>query len=393
MVVRLHLLQSRALRVASVLTLAAASVAAHAVDCEPLSGAVGPAPKGFVTYRLGDLSAVELLARDGSRVPIRRGDQPAPTLTRDGVLPPTHWANAADVAVYNDDHTRVRYLFASGLDGLRLCRIEFGADHGGPIERLAYDDAGRIVGWQKLHYAGRKWQVDQQRCFMYGSSGQLTGYARASASLECANLKSEQVQLSYVHDATGRLTRVIDRDPPARNLEDYGKPRTTVVLFNGQGHASHMIETDSDGDPIQLPVDRTPERSGGDGIAAAYQPGVKIGANVNIVLADPGRSPLPNREWQIVLIKAVVEPYDRPDRVCIREIERVFADGTTDEDGRVQLTAAQKEEIWTLVRAHPNRVCMRAGPDAYILRIPYPKEDWGHCLDARQSEAWACPAH
>jgi hypothetical protein len=372
--------------------LATMSWAAKADDCEALTGSVLPHPKSLVTYQLPDLSGVELLARDGSRVPIRRGDALAPKLTLDGVLPPWHWANAADVALYHSDAAETRYLFAPRVDGLRLCRIEHRPpDDGGSIERLEYDNAGRIVGWQQMSYKKRKWQVDEHRCFIYNGGGRLTGYAKAKELLDCGDLRPEQIQLSYVYDTSGRMTRVIDRDSFPRNLEEYDRPHTTVVLFNSEGRASYMIETDSQGEPIQLPVDPKPERSGESGIVPAYQPGSKIGPNVDITMTDPGGVPLPNREWQIVLVKAAVEPDDGPDRICWRDTERMLAEGTTSRDGRVQLSTPQKKQIWSLALAHPNRVCMHSGADAYLLRTAYPKENWIRCLDPQQSEASACP--
>lgn len=102
------------------------TAAGLAQDCEPFSAVAGAPPPGLVSYRLPDLSSIDLLGRDGSRV---RADtsSPVPTVTRNSAeapQPSRHWTVLADLSVYNGAKGRDIYRLSSGAGDLRPCRIE-----------------------------------------------------------------------------------------------------------------------------------------------------------------------------------------------------------------------------------------------------------------------------
>jgi hypothetical protein len=365
-------------------------------ECERLSDPAGATPSDLVTYRLDDLSGVELLGLDGSRVRASSLHEPVPELTRTGVMPPVVWANLIDVALYHNDRGTLNYQFASHSGHLRLCRLEAVGGGRGSLERLEYDEAGYLIGWQRLINHDGKWQAIEHRCFGYTVGGLISSFAKASVPVDCRHLDSGQIQQIYVRESTGRLTRVIDRDLVPRDLEQIIKATTRVILFDGHGVASHIIETDRDGDPIQFPVANDGWQAGL--TRATRQRWIKItgphlevdlyGSVISQDLPDADR-----RKWDIVLVKRI-GPGDDPDSTCLmREIERPIASGKTDARGRIPLTDEQQSEIWAIARSHPDQICLRMGADSYSIRAPYPKPDWIRCLDPKDSHPLACPTH
>jgi hypothetical protein len=356
---------------------------ANAQDCEPLTATAGSPPPGLVTYQLPDLSGIDLLGRDGSRVRSNTA-APSPTLTRTGAevpAPSLHWTNLADLAVYNDAQGENRYLLSTQSGGFRLCRIEHNNRHGRTMERFEYDTAGRLTGWQMLFAGDGEWKVSDHRCFHYGAGGLLTSYASAPEFVDCRHPKPEHVQAYYLRGDAGKLTRVIKFGPTLRAE----KPNITVILFDGQGTATHFILHDWGGGLVQFPVLA-------ENLDEVYIPRNFItvkSRHFEIALTDNGLAES-NSPWEIVLGEADASA---DDYLTQSKNVRVFAKGTTDGEGRVLLSPVRKRLLWSFVNAHPDRACLMFYSHCISIRTVYPEDEWARCIDPAQRDPEACHAH
>ena len=358
------------------------TAAGLAQDCEPLSPVVGPPPSGLVSYQLPDLSGIDVLGRDGSRV---RADTnaPAPTVTRfsaEAPQPSSHWAVLADLSVYNDAKGRDVYWLSSGTGELRLCRIEHREGDEGTAERFEYR-AGRLTGWQWLVREQGAWRVSEHRCFNYDAEGRLTGYASASRVANCGNPKPADYQEYYLRGEAGKLTHVIELN----RKQEGRRSDTAVALFDGQGTATQFVAQDQDGDPLQFPIIA-------DKLDILELPGryIKLKARkFQIAITDDDIIEA-NSPWEIVLGDAEATSDDYLTQFAH---VRLFAKGTTDEKGRVHLSAAQQGELWDFINAQAGRTCLMFYSHCIPIVAPYPADEWARCIDPGQRDPAACRAH
>ncbi|TCW77893.1 hypothetical protein C5O80_32415 [Burkholderia sp. SRS-46] len=395
----------------------AAAPAAHAV-CDPSDAALAAMTSVAVDFPLDD--AGTLLGLDGSRIKPSGLDDPL-RVTLAGRARPTLWAEQVDWSVYRLPGKRIgptTLLFDQAADGTRhLCRVEQNAftdafaagrealltgqeserdaddrRHGGAGNRAAdaraaepgdyrlerqvvlhYDGAGRLTGfdtYQRDRDAGEHAQPVQagRVCLRYDVNGWLAALGRDV----CDAGTRDPGGLAYVHDAGGRLLRVIRRDGGAvlvRTFDAQGKPAALYLASSGQKVLPH----------------RLPAVEGADGLSDREQRTLVLdGPNWTIPPVDSAYY-----AWRFLLL-----PGDESAGgiMAFRDDEmQVLANGKSGQNGAIRLTAAQKRRIWEAARDRPGRVLWNyaSGQDLVVVAA-MPDAAWRQCAGASDRTADAC---
>ncbi|WP_431825057.1 hypothetical protein [Burkholderia sp. F1] len=395
----------------------AAAPLAHAV-CDPSDGALAAMTPVAVDFPLNEAGA--LLGLDGSRIRSSDLDDPL-RVTLDGRARPTLWAEQVDWSVYRVPGKRVgptTLVFDQAADGTRhLCRVEqngftdafedkrealltrqesdryaYERRQGGAGNRAAdaraaepgdyrlerklvlhYDSAGRLTGFDTF---SRDRDADERTppaqtgrvCLRYDAHGWLA----ASGADVCDSRAGDQAGLVYVHDADGRLLRVIRRDDGAvqvRTFDAQGKPGALYLASSGQKALPH----------------RLPEIHGAyDQSDREQRTLVLDGPNWTIPPVDYGYY-----AWRFLLL-----PGDESAGgiIAFRDDElQLLAAGKSGRNGAIRLTAAQKRRIWEAARDRPGRVIWNYAPGQDLVVVAaMPDAVWRQCAGTSDRTADAC---
>ncbi|AOI73525.1 hypothetical protein [Burkholderia ubonensis] len=395
----------------------AAAPFAHAV-CDPTDAALAAMTSVAVDFPLDDAGA--LLGLDGSRVKASDLDDPL-RVTLDGRARPTLWAEQVDWSVYRLLGKRVgptTLFFDQAADGTRhLCRVEqngftdafenkrealltreesdryaYERRHGGAGNRAAdaraaepgdyrlerklvlqYDGAGRLAGFDTFgrdRDAGERTPPAQtgRVCLRYDAHGWLA----ASGADVCDGRAGDQSGLVYVHDADGRLLRVIRREDGAvqvRTFDAQGKPGALYLASSGQKALPHRLPEIRDAYDLSDREQRT------------------------LVLDGPSWTIPPvdsdDYAWRFLLL-----PGDESAGgiIAFRDDElQLLAAGKSGRNGAIRLTAAQKRRIWEAARDRPGRVIWNYAPGQDLVVIAaMPDAVWRQCAGASDRTPDAC---
>ncbi|KWE48586.1 hypothetical protein WL76_00535 [Burkholderia ubonensis] len=390
---------------------------AHAV-CDPSDAAPAAMTSVAVDFPLDDAGA--LLGLDGSRVKPSDLDDPL-RVTLDGRARPTLWAEQVDWSVYRLPGKRVgptTLFFDQGADGTRhLCRVEqyrftdafedkrealltreesdrhaYERRHGGAGNRAAdareaepgdyrlerklvlhYDSAGRLAGFDTF---SRDRDADERTppaqtgrvCLRYDAHGWLA----ASGADVCDGRAGDQAGLVYVHDADGRLLRVIRREDGAvqvRTFDAQGKPGALYLASSGQKALPH----------------RLPEIHGTYGLSDREQRTLVLdGPNWTIPPVDSEYY-----AWRFLLL-----PGDESAGgiIAFRDDEvQLLAAGKSGGNGAIRLSAAQKRRIWEAARDRPGRVIWNYAPGQDLVVVAaMPDAVWRQCAGTSDRTPDAC---
>ncbi|KVG72298.1 hypothetical protein [Burkholderia ubonensis] len=397
----------------------AAAPFAHAV-CDPSDAALAAMTSVAVDFPLDDAGA--LLGLDGSRIKSSDLDDPL-RVTLDGRARPTLWAEQVDWSAYRLPGKRVgptTLFFDQAADGTRhLCRVEqngftdafedkrealltreesdryaYDRRHGGAGNRAAdaraaepgdyrlerklvlhYDSAGRLAGFDTF---SRDRDTDERTppaqasrvCLRYDAHGWLA----ASGADVCDGRAGDQAGLVYVHDADGRLLRVIRREDGAvqvRTFDAQGKPGALYLASAG---------------PKALPH-RLPE------IRGAYTYSLSDREQRTLVLDGPSWTIPPvdsdDYAWRFLLL-----PGDESAGgiIAFRDDElQLLAAGKSGRNGAIRLSAAQKRRIWEAARDRPGRVIWNYAPGQDLVVVAaMPDAVWRQCAGASDRTPDAC---
>ncbi|MGZ2747379.1 hypothetical protein [Burkholderia stagnalis] len=397
----------------------AAAPLAHAV-CEPSDGAQAAMTSIAVDFPLDE--AGTLLGLDGSRIKPADLDDPL-RVTLDGRARPTLWAEQVDWSVYRLPGKRAgptTLVFDQVAGGTRhLCRIEqngftdafedkrealltreasdrYASERrrGGAGNRAAdaraaepgdyrlerklvlrYDGAGRLAGFDTFSRdrdTGEHTPPVQtgRVCLRYDAHGWLA----ASGSAVCDAGAGDPGGLAYVHDAGGRLLRVIRRDDGAvqvRTFDAQGKPGALYLASSGQQALPH----------------RLPEIPGADGLSDREQRTLVLdGPNWTIPPVDSAYY-----AWRFLLL-----PGDESAGgiMAFRDDEmQLLAAGKSGQNGAIRLTAVQKRRIWEAARDRPGRVIWNYAPGQDLAVVAaMPGAVWRQCAGTSDRTADACGA-
>ncbi|KVO17085.1 hypothetical protein WJ74_09990 [Burkholderia ubonensis] len=392
---------------------------AHAV-CDPSDAALAAMTSVAVDFPLDAAGA--LLGLDGSRVKSSDLDDPL-RVTLDARARPTLWAEQVDWSAYRVPGKRVgptTLFFDQAADGTRhLCRVEqngftgafedkrealltreesdryaYDRRHGGAGNRAAdaraaepgdyrlerklvlhYDSAGRLAGFDifsRDRDAGERTPPAQtgRVCLRYDAHGWLA----ASGADVCDGRAGDQAGLVYVHDADGRLLRVIRREDGAvqvRTFDAQGKPGALYLASSG---------------PKALPH-RLPE------IRGAYTYSLSDREQRTLVLDGPNWTIPPvdsdDYAWRFLLL-----PGDESAGgiIAFRDDElQLLAAGKSGRNGVIRLTAAQKRRIWEAARDRPGRVIWNYAPGQDLVVVAaMPDAVWRQCAGASDRTPDAC---
>lgn len=395
----------------------AAAPFAHAV-CDPSDAALAAMTPVAVDFPLDDAGA--LLGLDGSRIKSSDLDDPL-RVTLDGRARPTLWAEQVDWSVYRLPGKRVgptTLFFDQAADGTRhLCRVEqngftdafedkraalltreesdryaYERRHGGAGNRAAdaraaepgdyrlerklvlqYDSAGRLAGFDTFgrdRDAGERTPPAQtgRVCLRYDAHGWLA----ASGADVCDGRAGDQAGLVYVHDADGRLLRVIRREDGAvqvRTFDAQGKPGALYLASSGQKALPHRLPEIRDAYDLSDREQRT------------------------LVLDGPSWTIPPvdsdDYAWRFLLL-----PGDESAGgiIAFRDDElQVLAAGKSGRNGAIRLTAAQKRRIWEAARDRPGRVIWNYAPGQDLVVVAaMPDAVWRQCAGASDRTPDAC---
>ncbi|KWC36359.1 hypothetical protein WL51_19830 [Burkholderia ubonensis] len=392
---------------------------AHAV-CDPSDAALAAMTSVAVDFPLGDAGA--LLGLDGSRVKSSDFDDPL-RVTLDARARPTLWAEQVDWSAYRLPGKRVgptTLFFDQAADGTRhLCRVEqngftdafedkrealltreesdryaYDRRHGGAGNRAAdaraaepgdyrlerklvlhYDSAGRLAGFDTFSRdrdAGERTPPAQtgRVCLRYDAHGWLA----ASGADVCDGRAGDQAGLVYVHDADGRLLRVIRREDGAVRVQTFdaqGKPGALYLASSGQKALPH----------------RLPE------IRGAYTYSLSDREQRTLVLDGPNWTIPPvdsdDYAWRFLLL-----PGDESAGgiIAFRDDElQLLAAGKSGRNGAIRLSAAQKRRIWEAARDRPGRVIWNYAPGQDLVVVAaMPDPVWRQCAGASDRTPDAC---
>ncbi|KVZ05043.1 hypothetical protein [Burkholderia ubonensis] len=397
----------------------AAAPFAHAV-CDPSDAALAAMTSVAVDFPLDDAGA--LLGLDGSRIKSSDLDDPL-RVTLDGRARPTLWAEQVDWSAYRVPGKRVgptTLFFDQAADGTRhLCRVEqngftdafedkrealltreesdryaYDRRHGGAGNRAAdaraaepgdyrlerklvlhYDSAGRLAGFDTFSRdrdAGERTPPAQtgRVCLRYDAHGWLA----ASGADVCDGRADDLAGLVYVHDADGRLLRVIRREDGAVRVQTFdarGKPGALYLASAGQKALPH----------------RLPE------IRGAYTYSLSDREQRTLVLDGPNWTIPPvdsdDYAWRFLLL-----PGDESAGgiIAFRDEElQVLAAGKSGRNGAIRLSAAQKRRIWEAARDRPGRVIWNYAPGQDLVVVAaMPDAVWRQCAGASDRTPDAC---
>ncbi|KWI36128.1 hypothetical protein WM04_07175 [Burkholderia ubonensis] len=397
----------------------AAAPFAHAV-CDPSDAALAAMTSVAVDFPLDDAGA--LLGLDGSRVKSSDLDDPL-RVTLDARARPTLWAEQVDWSAYRLPGKRVgptTLFFDQGADGTRhLCRVEqnrftdafedkrealltreesdryaYDRRHGGAGNRAAdaraaepgdyrlerklvlhYDSAGRLAGFDTFSRdrdAGERTPPAQtgRVCLRYDAHGWLA----ASGADVCDGRADDLAGLVYVHDADGRLLRVIRREDGAVRVQTFdarGKPGALYLASAGQKALPH----------------RLPE------IRGAYTYSLSDREQRTLVLDGPNWTIPPvdsdDYAWRFLLL-----PGDESAGgiIAFRDDElQLLAAGKSGRNGAIRLSAAQKRRIWEAARDRPGRVIWNYAPGQDLVVVAaMPDAVWRQCAGASDRTPDAC---
>ncbi|KWF23187.1 hypothetical protein [Burkholderia ubonensis] len=397
----------------------AAAPFAHAV-CDPSDAALAAMTSVAVDFPLDDAGA--LLGLDGSRIKSSDLDDPL-RVTLDGRARPTLWAEQVDWSAYRLPGKRVgptTLFFDQAADGTRhLCRVEqngftdafeykrealltreesdryvYDRRHGGAGNRAAdaraaepgdyrlerklvlhYDSAGRLAGFDifsRDRDAGERTPPAQtgRVCLRYDAHGWLA----ASGADVCDGRAGDQAGLVYVHDADGRLLRVIRREDGAVRVQTFdaqGKPGALYLALAGQKALPH----------------RLPE------IRGAYTYSLSDREQRTLVLDGPSWTIPPvdsdDYAWRFLLL-----PGDESAGgiIAFRDDElQLLAAGKSGRNGAIRLSAAQKRRIWEAARDRPGRVIWNYAPGQDLVVVAaMPDAVWRQCAGASDRTPDAC---
>ncbi|KVN29602.1 hypothetical protein WJ63_09830 [Burkholderia pyrrocinia] len=395
----------------------AAAPLAHAV-CDPSDGAQAAMTSVAVDFPLDE--AGTLLGLDGSRIKPADLDDPL-RITLDGRARPTLWAEQVDWSVYRLQGKRIgptTLVFDQAADGTRhLCRVEqngfadafedkrealltreesdryaSGRRHGGAGNRAAdasaaepgddrlerklvlhYDSAGRLTGFDTFRRdrdAGAHAPPVQtgRVCLRYDANGWLA----ASGGNVCDAGADDPGGLAYVHDADGRLLRVIRRDDGAvqvRTFDAQGKPGALYLASSGQKALPH----------------RLPEIPGADGLSDREQRTLVLdGPNWTVPPVDSAYY-----AWRFLLL-----PGDESAGgiMAFRDDEiQLLAASKSGQNGAIRVTAAQKRRIWEAARDRPGRVIWNYAPGQDLVVVAAMSDAvWRQCAGTSDRTADAC---
>ncbi|KWC39163.1 hypothetical protein WL48_01425 [Burkholderia ubonensis] len=397
----------------------AAAPFAHAV-CDPSDAALAAMTSVAVDFPLDDAGA--LLGLDGSRIKSSDLDDPL-RVTLDGRARPTLWAEQVDWSAYRLPGKRVgptTLFFDQAADGTRhLCRVEqngftdafedkrealltreesdryaYDRRHGEAGNRAAderaaepgdyrlerklvlhYDSAGRLAGFDTFSRdrdAGESTPPAQASrvCLRYDAHGWLA----ASGADVCDGRAGDQAGLVYVHDADGRLLRVIRREDGAVRVQTFdaqGKPGALYLASSGQKALPH----------------RLPE------IRGAYTYSLSDREQRTLVLDGPSWTIPPvdsdDYAWRFLLL-----PGDESAGgiIAFRDDElQLLAAGKSGRNGAIRLSAAQKRRIWEAARDRPGRVIWNYAPGQDLVVVAaMPDAVWRQCAGASDRTPDAC---
>ncbi|KWO53872.1 hypothetical protein WM28_08675 [Burkholderia ubonensis] len=392
---------------------------AHAV-CDPSDAALAAMTSVAVDFPLDDAGA--LLGLDGSRIKSSDLDDPL-RVTLDARARPTLWAEQVDWSAYRVPGKRVgptTLFFDQAADGTRhLCRVEqnrftdafedkraalltreesdryaYDRRHGGAGNRAAdaraaepgdyrlerklvlhYDSAGRLAGFDTFSRdrdAGESTPPEQtgRVCLRYDAHGWLA----ASGADVCDGRAGDQAGLVYVHDADGRLLRVIRREDGAvqvRTFDAQGKPGALYLAWSGQKALPH----------------RLPE------IHDAYMDNLYDREQRTLVLDGPNWTIPPveygNYAWRFLLL-----PGDESAggvMAFLYDEMQLLAAGKSGRNGVIRLTAAQKRRIWEAARDRPGRVIWNYAPGQdRVVVAAMPDAVWRQCAGTSDRTPDAC---
>ncbi|KVD03390.1 hypothetical protein WI77_31050 [Burkholderia ubonensis] len=398
----------------------AAAPFAHAV-CDPSDAALAAMTSVAVDFPLDDAGA--LLGLDGSRVKSSDLDDPL-RVTLDARARPTLWAEQVDWSAYRLPGKHVgptTLFFDQAADGTRhLCRVEqngftdafedkraalltreesdryaYDRRHGGAGNRAAdartaepgdywlerklvlhYDSAGRLAGFDTFSRdrdAGERTPPAQtgRVCLSYDAHGWLA----ASGADVCDGRAGDQAGLVYVHDADGRLLRVIRREDGAVRVQTFdarGKPGALYLAWSGQKALPH----------------RLPE------IHDAYMDNLYDREQRTLVLDGPSWAIPPvdsdDYAWRFLLL-----PGDESAGGIIAfrddELQLLAAGKSGRNGGAIRLSAAQKRRIWEAARDRPGRVIWNYAPGQDLVVVAaMPDAVWRQCAGASDRTPDAC---
>lgn len=373
-----------ALRLLALTGLSMAPGLANAL-CEPLAAS---AQRQTLVADISLDGTNTLLALDGSRIP---SWQPAVAVETGARATPVVWAERVDWSVYAaapDARIGEAMLrFETGADGRRhLCGIarysansveaarEAGkADLPRPDSetRYYYGDGDKLTGVEERSRAadGRP-NPATRYCLRYDGNGWL---AELGADA-CASPSRPMTR--YVHDAAGRLLRVIA-------YQGHSGEASQVEAYDGQGRRTQRylrphIGWAEDGPALGLPYRETPSEYA--------------------VLVLPGPAWKPPALDSYHYDWAIVQP--KPDGsgdggrdiyAAKRDPAQVLAKGNSGNGGQFALTAAQKQRIWDAAGKTPAGVQWLWAPgQTYTLLQAMPRAAWAACTDPENRQAGAC---
>lgn len=328
-----------------------------------------------------------LLALDGSRI---RSWRPNVTVETGARATPVIWAERVDWSVYAaspDARIGVTMLrFETSADGRqRLCGIArysanavVAARASGKTDlpqpdgetRYYYGDGDRLTGYEeRTRAADGRPNPPVRYCLRYDEHGWL---AELGAN-DCA--AASQPMTRYVHDAAGRLLRVIA-------YQEKSGEASQVVAYDGQG--------------------RTVQRYLRPHIGWA-EDGPALGLPYREIQSDYAVLVLPGPSWKPPVLDsyhfdwAIVQPtpdHGRRDLYAARrDPAQVLAKGNSGDGGPSQfaLTAAQKKRIWEAAGQTPGNVQWIWAPgQTYTLLQAMPDAVWAACTDPDNRKTDAC---
>ncbi|MGE8638375.1 MAG: hypothetical protein ACN6PR_07035 [Achromobacter sp.] len=373
-----------ALRLLALTALSMAPGLASAL-CEPLAASAQRQTR-VMDISLDDTNT--LLALDGSRI---RSWLPSVTVETGARATPVIWAERVDWSVYAaapDARIGVTMLRSEiGADGRQhLCGVaRYGANtvqaarDAGPAPlpppdaetRYYYRDDGRLTGYEERSRAadGRP-NPTSRYCLRYDRHGWL---AELSAN-DCT--APAQPLARYVHDAAGRLLRVIA-------YQDKSGDASEVVAYDGQGRKTQRY--------LRQP-------------AAWAQAEPALGLPYREVPSEYAVLVLPGPAWKPPVLDsyhydwAIVQPRPADGGGDIyaakRDSAQVLAKGNSGDGGNgnpFALTAAQKQRIWEAAGQTPGGVQWLWAPgQTYTLLQAMPDAAWVACTDPDNRQADAC---
>ncbi|CAB3680440.1 hypothetical protein [Achromobacter pestifer] len=370
-----------ALRLLALTALSMAPGLANAL-CEPLATS---AQRQTLVADISLEGTNTLLALDGSRI---QSWQPAVSVETSARATPVIWAEHVDWSVY-----------AAAPDariGVAMLRFETGADgrrHLCGIARYSANAVDAARGSRKAALPS----PDAETRYYYGAGDRLTGYEERSRAADgrpnppvryclrydehgwlaelgandCA--AASRPMARYVHDAAGRLLRVIA-------YQEKSGEASQVVAYDGQGRMMQRylrphIGWAEDGPALGLPYRE---------IQSEY---------AVLVLPGPAWKPpaLDSYHYDWAIVRPTPGNGGRDIYAAKRDPAQVLAKGNSGNGGQFALTAAQKQRIWDAAGKTPGGVHWLWAPgQTYTLLQAVPGATWAACTDPENRKANAC---